>query len=106
MMAKPAMNLLAISPCFLSLRQRAHVKALREHASLQCHEAKARLFSNRWAAANDVCVGCSGDLPPPSPPAEKATASKDQAGKAREPVKPPPKPVVGMKVGETQIVYM
>jgi len=25
---------------------------------------------------------CSGDLLPPSPPAEKATASKDQAGQA------------------------
>ncbi len=29
----------------------------------------------RWAA-------CSGDLLPPSPPAEKATAREDQAGKA------------------------
>ena len=28
-------------------------------------------------------VGSSGDLPPPSPPAEKATARQDQAGKAR-----------------------
>jgi len=24
-------------------------------------------------------AGCSGDLPPPSPPAEKATARQDQA---------------------------
>src|SRR5262249_54440484 len=28
------------------------------------------------------CAGSSGDLPPPSPPAEKATASEDQAWKA------------------------
>ena len=28
------------------------------------------------------CAGCSGDLPPPSPPAEKATARQDQAGKS------------------------
>jgi hypothetical protein len=28
------------------------------------------------------CVGCSGDLLPPSPPAEKATARQEQAGKA------------------------
>jgi len=35
------------------------------------------------AAANNVrCVGSSGDLPPPSPPAEKATTSQDQAWKA------------------------
>jgi len=37
------------------------------------------------AAANNVrCVGSSGDLPPPSPPAEKATTSQDQAGKASD----------------------
>jgi hypothetical protein len=37
------------------------------------------------AAASDVCglrAGSSGDLLPPSPPAEKATASQDQAGQA------------------------
>jgi hypothetical protein len=27
------------------------------------------------------CAGCSGDLLPPSPPTEKATARQDQAGK-------------------------
>jgi len=29
-----------------------------------------------------ICAGSSGDLPPPSPPGEKATTSKDQAGQA------------------------
>jgi hypothetical protein len=29
-----------------------------------------------------ICAGCSGDFPPPSPPAEKATARQDQAGQA------------------------
>jgi hypothetical protein len=28
-----------------------------------------------------ICAGCSGDLPPPSPPAEKATARQDQTWK-------------------------
>jgi hypothetical protein len=32
---------------------------------------------------NSRDAGCSGDLLPPSPPAEKTTASQDQAGKAR-----------------------
>jgi hypothetical protein len=29
-----------------------------------------------------ICAGCSGDLLPPSPPAEKATARQDQARQA------------------------
>jgi hypothetical protein len=42
----------------------------------------ARRHRQLLAAANDVwrCAGCSGDLPPPSPPAEQATAGQDQAG--------------------------
>jgi len=36
------------------------------------------LFSNRWLPQTNA--GSSGDLLPPSPPAEKATASQDQAG--------------------------
>jgi len=37
------------------------------------------VFGNRRLAANDVwrCAGCSGDLPPPSPPAEEAAAGQD-----------------------------
>jgi hypothetical protein len=37
------------------------------------------LFGNRWLPQTNVR---SGDLLPPSPPAEKASASKDQTGKA------------------------
>src|SRR5262249_28505835 len=39
------------------------------------------MLCRRWlAVANDRCVvvGCSDDLPPPSPPAEKATTSKSK----------------------------
>jgi hypothetical protein len=36
------------------------------------------LTSNRRIGLH---IGCSGNLLPPSPPAEKATASKDQAEK-------------------------
>src|SRR5690242_14686089 len=37
-----------------------------------------------WAAQTSYCVvaGSSGDLLPPSPPAEKATARQDQAGQS------------------------
>src|SRR5215471_11316951 len=38
-----------------------------------------RFVRQSLAAANVACVGCSGDLLPPSPPAEKATARQDQA---------------------------
>src|SRR5262249_268854 len=40
---------------------------------------KSRLFGNGKRRA---CVGCSGDLFPPPPPAEKATAREDHARKA------------------------
>src|SRR5215831_7848162 len=41
-------------------------------------------FYNRWLPNNVCgCAGCSGDLPPPSPPAEEATARQDQAGQSR-----------------------
>ena len=40
-------------------------------------------FGNRQAPQKGYgCTGSSGNLPPPSPPAEKATAREDQAGKA------------------------
>jgi hypothetical protein len=39
---------------------------------------KSRLFGNRWLPQTTY-AGCSGDLLPPSPPAEKATARQDQA---------------------------
>jgi hypothetical protein len=40
-------------------------------------------FGNRQAPQKGYgCSGSSGNLPPPSPPAEKATAREDQAGKA------------------------
>src|SRR5262249_4098335 len=43
-------------------------------------------FMSVWqllAAANDVCgLRRKSDLPPPSPPAEKATSRQDQAGQA------------------------
>src|SRR5262245_16218868 len=45
---------------------------------------ESRLFGNRWHPQT-TCAGCvesSGNLLPPSPPAEKATASQDQAGKS------------------------
>src|SRR5262245_58787309 len=44
---------------------------------------KSRLFGNRWLPQTTCadCAGSSGDLPPPSPPAEKTTARQDQAGK-------------------------
>src|SRR5262249_12662845 len=42
---------------------------------------KSRLLGNRWLPQT-TCTGCardvSGDLLPPSPPAEKATTSEDQ----------------------------
>jgi hypothetical protein len=40
---------------------------------------KSRLFGNRWLPQTTCadCAGSSGGLLPPSPPAEKATASKD-----------------------------
>jgi hypothetical protein len=41
----------------------------------------ARRHRQSLAAANDDKGGCLGDLPPPSPPAEKASTSKDQTGK-------------------------
>jgi hypothetical protein len=43
------------------------------------------LFGNRWPPQT-TCAGCatgiSGDFLPPSPPAEKATTSQDQAGQS------------------------
>jgi len=46
----------------------------------------AEVSGNRWLPRT-TCVGCAAGcsgafLPPPSPPAEKATARQDQAGKA------------------------
>jgi len=42
------------------------------------------LFGNRWLRNEaSLNAGCSGAVLPPSPPAEKATARQDQAGKAR-----------------------
>src|SRR5262249_4892554 len=54
------------------------------------------MLCRRWlAVANDRCVvvGCSDDLPPPSPPAEKATTSKSKpfSQTAREGKRPQPK---------------
>ena len=52
------------------------------------HEHPARGFNRyggcqgRVSGTHQLLARCSGDLLPPSPPAEKATASKDQAGKA------------------------
>ena len=43
---------------------------------------KSRLFWQSLAATNAHSAGSSGDLLPPSPPAEKATARQDQAGQA------------------------
>ena len=42
----------------------------------------SRLLGIRWVpqATCAGCAGSSGDLLPPSPPAEKATACQDQAG--------------------------
>src|SRR6516162_7603382 len=47
---------------------------------------RAEVSGNRWLPRT-TCVGCAAGcsgafLPPPSPPAEKATARQDQAGKA------------------------
>src|ERR1700750_2654971 len=46
--------------------------------------ASCRLFGNRWLPQTTCssCAGCSGGLLPPSPPAEKASARQDKAGKA------------------------
>jgi hypothetical protein len=56
------------------------------HTILRPCTHKSRLLRQSLAAANDVCglrpPESSGDLLPPSPPAEKATARQDQAGKA------------------------
>jgi hypothetical protein len=38
--------------------------------------------ANAGCRKRRACVGCLGDFPPPSPPAEKATARQEQAGKA------------------------
>jgi hypothetical protein len=50
----------------------------------QTAELRLRCSGIVDAAPNDVwdCAGSSGDLLLPSPPAEKATARQDQAGKA------------------------
>src|SRR6266566_3553727 len=46
---------------------------------------KSRLFGNRWLPQTTYadCAGSSGDLPPPSPPAEKTTARQDQVRSVR-----------------------
>jgi hypothetical protein len=43
----------------------------------------ARHIGNRWLLQTTCNAGSSGDFPPPSPPAEKATASQDQARQSR-----------------------
>src|SRR6516164_7789829 len=52
---------------------------------LGAYLSKSRLFGNRWLPQTTCadCARCSGDLPPPSPPAEKATACQNQAGQSR-----------------------
>ena len=45
---------------------------------------KSRLFGNRWLPQTTRAdrAGSSGNLPPPSAPAEKSTGCRDQAGQA------------------------
>jgi hypothetical protein len=45
---------------------------------------KSRLFGNRWLPQTTCagCAGSSGNLLPPSPPAEKASARQDKIRKA------------------------
>src|SRR5262245_51272180 len=49
----------------------------RHQCVLAGHLARGLSKRRVWIGA-----GCSGDLPPPSPPAEKTTARQDQAGQA------------------------
>jgi hypothetical protein len=74
----------------------AVAEALRDHPDLRSGEfhRACRAIASRFRSARsdadpedaidglpqaDVCVRCLGDVPPPSPPAEKATARQEQA---------------------------
>src|SRR5262245_46871285 len=60
-----------------------------DHGRLGSRDRDCECFAGRRLELNDLkakgpsrCADRSGDLRPPSPPAEKATASKDQTGKS------------------------
>jgi hypothetical protein len=73
---------LAHAPTF----ERAAPQAAHERArGLRACTHKSRLFGNRWLPQMTCadCAGSSGDLLPPSPPAEEATTRQDQARNTR-----------------------